>query len=60
MELRLQKGLKVVVQIDGSTYINSLEGRLFERVEDDKAFLMIKSEDGKKEVKIQIIKDANN
>lgn len=60
MELKLQKGLKVVVQVDGSTYISSLEGRLFERIEDDKAFLMIKSEDGKKEVKIQIIKDVNS
>ena len=60
MELSLEKGVKVAVEVDGSTFINSLEGKLYQRIEDDKAFLMIKSAKGDKEIKIQIVKDANS
>ena len=60
MELSLEKGIKVAVEVDGSTFINSLEGKLYQRIEDDKAFLMIKSAKGDKEIKIQIVKDANS
>jgi len=60
MELSREKNIKVTVQVDGSTHINSLEGILYQKIDDDKVFLMVKSENGEKEVKIQIIKDANN
>lgn len=60
MELIREKDIKVAVQLNGESYINSLEGILFQRIEDDKAFLMIKSEKGDKEIKIQIVKDANS
>lgn len=60
MELNREKDIKVAVQLNGESYINSLEGILFQRIEDDKAFLMIKSENGDKEIKIQIVKDANS
>ena len=60
MELSREKDIKVAVQLNGETYINSLEGILFQRVEDDKVFLLIKSGNGEKEIKIQIVKDANS
>ena len=60
MELTREKNIKVAVQLNGESYINSLEGLLYQRIEDDKVFLMIKSQNGEKEIKIQIVKDADS
>ena len=55
-ELKKQDNLKVAVVIDGSSFITAEEGILLESVGDNEALLLIKTEDGKKEVKIKITK----
>lgn len=56
MKLKIEKDVKVAVQINGEAFITSEDGVLWERVEDDKAFFMIKSNKDEKEIKIQITK----
>lgn len=60
MELTREKNIKVAVQLNGESYITTLEGLLYQKIEDDKAFFMIKSQNGEKEIKIEIVKDADN
>jgi len=55
-ELKKQDNLKVAVVIDGSSFITAEEGILLESVGDNEALLLIKTKDGKKEVKIKITK----
>ncbi len=60
MELTREKNIKVAVQLNGESYITTLEGLLYQKIEDDKAFFMIKSQNGEKEIKIEIVKDVDN
>ena len=55
-ELKKQDDIKVGVVLDGSTYLTTEEGILFEYTTDDEALLYIKSKDGSKEIKIKITK----
>jgi hypothetical protein len=55
-ELKKQDKFKVAVVIDGSSFITAEEGILHESISGDEALLLIKTEDGKKEVKIKITK----
>lgn len=56
MKLKFEEGVKVAVEVDGNPFITMQEGLLFEQIEDDKAFLYIKTEDEKKQIKIRIEK----
>lgn len=55
-ELKKQENLKVAVQIDGSSFISSEDGVLFESVNDKEALLLIKNKENNKEIKIKITK----
>jgi hypothetical protein len=56
MELKIEKDVNVSVQVNGKPFIISSEGKLWQNIENEKALLMIKTEDGTKEIKIQIVK----
>jgi hypothetical protein len=55
-ELKKHEDIKVAVVIDGSTYLTSEEGVLYEFITDNEALFYLKSRDGKKEIKIKINK----
>lgn len=55
-ELKKQDNLKVAVHVDGSTFISSEDGVLWEMTTDNEALLLIKHKDGSKEIKIKITK----
>ena len=56
MELKLEKDANVAVQVDGEPFILSEDGKIWQRIEEDKIFMLIKSGNGEKEIKIQITK----
>ena len=56
MELKLEKDVNVGVQVNGESFILSADGKLWQKIDNDKMFLLIKSENGEKEIKIQITK----
>jgi hypothetical protein len=56
-QLKVHNDFKSAVVIDGSSFISSEEGILHEYVSDNEVLLYIKSKDGKKEVKIKIVKE---
>ena len=55
-ELKKQENLKVSVVVDGSAFITSENGVLFEYTTDNEILLYIKSKEGNKEIKIKINK----
>ena len=55
-ELKKQEDLKVSVVVDGSAFITSENGVLFEYTTDNEILLYIKSKEGNKEIKIKINK----
>jgi len=56
MKLKFEEDLKVAVEVDGKPFITMEEGMLYEQVEKDSAYLYIKTEDEKKQIKIRIEK----
>ena len=55
-ELKRQDNLKVAIQVDGSTFITSEEGVLYEYVTDNEVFIYVNSKENNKEIKIKITK----
>ena len=60
MKLKLERDLKVAVQINGKSFINSLEGLFYQKIGEEEALFLIRSEDGNKEIKIRISLDKSN
>lgn len=59
MNLKLEKDLKVAVEIDGQNIISMDNGVLYQYMDENDILLYIKNDKGK-EVKIKISKDDNS
>ena len=56
MELKLEKNIEAVVEINGELFINFNDSFLYQAIKNDKASFYIKSKNKEKEVKIRILK----
>lgn len=59
MKLKLEKDIKVAVEINGVNYINMDNGQLFQNIddEDNQILFYIKSPTEQKEIKIKLVKE---
>jgi len=59
MKLKLEKDIKVAVEINGVNYINMDNGQLFQNIddEDNQILFYIKSSTEQKEIKIKLVKE---
>jgi hypothetical protein len=56
MELKLQDKIKAAVEVDGQVVINMENSLVYESIENEEAFIYIKSKEGSKEIKIRFLK----
>ena len=56
MELKLQPEIKAAIDVDGSLIIDFNNSMVYENIENEEAFLFVKSLDDSKQIKIRFIK----
>ena len=56
MELKLQPDIKAAVEMDGALQIDFNNSLVYESIENEEAFLFVKSPDDSKQIKIRFVK----